>query len=111
VRKLDARGSPSVFIGYEPGAKVWCIYDLASRRVVVSRDVVFDVMASWTTKDEEMDPSGDFILEFHTLKIGSEHKGSPEPIVGMSTLSPAALALEPMTPAPTASPPPQPEFV
>jgi hypothetical protein len=84
---------------------------LHQRRVVVSRDVVFDVMASWTTKDEEMDPSGDFILEFHTLKIGSEHKGAPEPIVGMSTLSPAALALEPMTPAPAASPPPQPEFV
>jgi transposase InsO family protein len=46
LKKLEDRGTPVVFIGYEPGAKAWRFYDPASRRAVVSRDVVFDEFAS-----------------------------------------------------------------
>jgi hypothetical protein len=42
LKKLDDRGTPVVFIGYEPGAKAWRFYDPATHRAVMSRDVVFD---------------------------------------------------------------------
>ena len=42
VRKLDDRSRPRVFIGYADGAKAYRVYDLMSRCVLVSRDVVFD---------------------------------------------------------------------
>ena len=42
LRKLDDCGLPAVFISYKQGVKVWRFYDPATRRVVVSRDAVFD---------------------------------------------------------------------
>jgi len=42
VRKLDDRSRPGVFIGYADGAKACRVYDPVLRRVLVSRDVVFD---------------------------------------------------------------------
>jgi hypothetical protein len=46
LKKLEDRGTPVVFIGYEPGAKAWRFYDPVARRAVVSRDAVFDETAS-----------------------------------------------------------------
>jgi hypothetical protein len=31
-----------IFIGYESGSKVYCMYVLVTKRVHVTRDVVFD---------------------------------------------------------------------
>ena len=36
-----------VFLGYERGSKAYRLYGLASSKVVVSRDVVFDEAACW----------------------------------------------------------------
>ena len=47
MKNLDDRGTPVVFIGYEPGAKAWRFYDPATHRAVMSRDVVFDEPTSW----------------------------------------------------------------
>lgn len=47
VKKLDDRSTPMVYIGYEPGAKVWHFYDPVARRVHVSRDAVFQEHESW----------------------------------------------------------------
>jgi hypothetical protein len=41
-KKLDDRSAPMVFIGYEPGAKAYRVYDPVARRVHVSRDIIFD---------------------------------------------------------------------
>ena len=46
LKKLDDRGTPVVFIGYEPGAKAWRFYNPASRRAMVSWDVVFNEPAA-----------------------------------------------------------------
>ncbi|KAF8783882.1 hypothetical protein HU200_000329 [Digitaria exilis] len=51
LSKLEDRSAPMVFLGYEPGSKVYRLYDPRSRRVVVSRDVVFDEAASWDWKE------------------------------------------------------------
>ena len=42
MRKLDDRSRPRVFIGYADGTKAYRVYDLKSRCVLMSRDVVFD---------------------------------------------------------------------
>jgi len=47
VRKLDDRSGPGVFLGYADGAKTYRIYDPVSRRVLVSRNVVFDEARGW----------------------------------------------------------------
>jgi hypothetical protein len=40
--KLDDRSKPMVFIRYEPGSKAWRFYDPVTKRVHVSRDVIFE---------------------------------------------------------------------
>jgi hypothetical protein len=40
--KLEDRGTWMVFVGYERGTKAFGMYDPISKRVHISRDVVFD---------------------------------------------------------------------
>jgi len=47
VRKLDDHSRPGVFIGYTDGAKAYRVYDPVSRRVLMSRDVIFDETRGW----------------------------------------------------------------
>jgi hypothetical protein len=42
LKKLDDRSKPMIFVGYEPGSKAYRVYDPSTRRVHVSRDVIFD---------------------------------------------------------------------
>jgi hypothetical protein len=48
LKKLDDRGTLVVFISYELGAKAWRFYDPAMHCTVVSRDMVFDELTSWS---------------------------------------------------------------
>ena len=41
-RKLDDKGIPTIFIGYERSCKAWRLWDPESNRLIVSRDVNFD---------------------------------------------------------------------
>jgi len=41
-KKLDAKGLPMVFVGYEPGSKAYRLWDPANHKVVISSDVTFD---------------------------------------------------------------------
>lgn len=47
INKLDDRSKAMVFLGYEPGSKAYRIYDPVAKRIVVSRDAVFDKATSW----------------------------------------------------------------
>jgi hypothetical protein len=42
LQKLDDRSCLMVFIGYETGSKAYRLFDPSTRRVHVSRDIVFD---------------------------------------------------------------------
>jgi len=68
LRKLDDRGEAGVFIGYAEGAKAYRVFDPASQRVRVSRDVVFDEGRGWDWTSPAAGTSGaagsDFVVEF-----------------------------------------------
>lgn len=46
-RKLDDRSKMLVHLGTEPGSKAYRFLDPTSRKIIVSRDVVFDEYQSW----------------------------------------------------------------
>ena len=47
TKKLDDRSMEVINLGREPGTKAYRLYDPVSKRVMVSRDVVFDENRSW----------------------------------------------------------------
>jgi hypothetical protein len=47
LKKLDDRGRKMIFVGYERGTKAYRAYDPITRRVTISRDVIFDEEAQW----------------------------------------------------------------
>jgi hypothetical protein len=58
-----------VFIGYEHGSKAWRFYNPATKRVLVSCDVVFEENRAWDWGDaEKVDYENPFCVEF--MQIG-----------------------------------------
>lgn len=53
--KLDDRSRVVVYLGKEPGTKAHRLYDPQSKRICVSRDVVFEESKSWTWKTQTGD--------------------------------------------------------
>ena len=47
MKKLDDRSKPMIFVEYEPSSKAYMVYDLVTRCIHISRDVVFDEEAQW----------------------------------------------------------------
>ncbi|KAG7553438.1 GAG-pre-integrase domain [Arabidopsis thaliana x Arabidopsis arenosa] len=64
LKKLDDRSKALVHLGTEPGSKAYKLLDPARRRIVVSRDVVFDEKRGWnwnhSGKDESDNAPGMF---------------------------------------------------
>lgn len=79
MRKLDDRSRILIHLGTEPGSKAYRLLDPQARKIVVSRDVVFDETKGWNWKhcDAEQDGNGSFKITFevfgnHGLQ-GEEH--------------------------------------
>ena len=51
LKKLDNRSRMLIHLGTEPGSKAYRLVDPTSRRIVVSRDVVFDEDKGWNWKN------------------------------------------------------------
>lgn len=47
LKKLADRSRMLVYLGTEPGSKAYRLFDPQTRRIIVSRDVVFDESKSW----------------------------------------------------------------
>lgn len=56
-------------LGIEPGSKAYRMFDLTSRKIIVSRDVVFDEQKTWewNNSSEEVKDPGRFIVSFGTF--------------------------------------------
>jgi hypothetical protein len=75
LRKLDDRSTPMIFIGYEPGTKAYRVYDPATRRVHISRDIVFDKGATWKWEEDEAGATadgGEFAVFHHHARASSQ---------------------------------------
>lgn len=59
LRKLDDISKMLVNLGTEPGSKAYRLYDPQTRRIIVSRDVVFDEMRSWDWSRSSLDQKRD----------------------------------------------------
>jgi hypothetical protein len=53
LQKLEDRSKAMIFVGYEPGFATYICYDPHTKRVHISRDVVFDKYASWDWTDTQ----------------------------------------------------------
>ncbi|KAF8690661.1 hypothetical protein HU200_041034 [Digitaria exilis] len=116
LKKFDDRGTAAVFIGYELGSKAWRFYDPATRRAVVSRDIVFNEPTAWAWKDETVDVgiSSEFtIKDMETVYHDEPTEASPIPMSpGPATpaaSTPHGTAMPTLPAPPTSSP--QVEFV
>ena len=66
TKKLDDRSRTLVHLGTEPGSKAYKLFDPISRKIVMSRDVVFDVNKGWkwSNSNDTEDNPGIFKLTF-----------------------------------------------
>ena len=79
-RKLDDRSRRMIFVGYEPGSAAYRVYDPSTRRVHISRDVVFDEAAQWTWQGDHNGEPADFIIE-------DGYTDAPERVIVTTTAS------------------------
>ena len=70
LRKLDDRSKMLVNLGTEPGSKAYRLYDPERRRVIVSRDVVFDETKSWNWGKDSNEHEREESDESFTVALG-----------------------------------------
>jgi hypothetical protein len=96
--KLDDRSSSVIFLGYEQGCKAYRCYDLVTKRIIMSHEVIFDEPGQWHWDDGEdsVDVFEPFIIEYTTEIVqGREYvpaSASPAPSHAPSTPPPAVQA-------------------
>lgn len=59
LRKLDDRAGTLVHLGIKPGTKAYRLYNPTNRKIVISRDIIFDEERGWkwnTNKEETCEP-------------------------------------------------------
>lgn len=82
LKKLDNRSRALVHLGTEPGSKAYRLYDPTTRKVSVSRDVIFDEnkMWNWRSSTEEVTVPGAFEIKFN--EFGNRGINKNKDIVG-----------------------------
>jgi hypothetical protein len=79
LKKLDDRSVPMVYFGVEEGSKAHRLYDPQSKKIVVSRDVVFEENVSWDWTAEVGENSEFVVIETEEEAIpqymGTGHGG------------------------------------
>jgi hypothetical protein len=113
LKKLDDRSKPAIFIRYDTGSKAYRTYDLATQRVRISRDVVFEEEAKWDWAGAQLD--SEFLIDYVEMAhqelvtmrqnvlevVHDQASTSPTPtpvagpqVFGLPPLSPALSALD-----------------
>jgi transposase InsO family protein len=71
LSKLEDRSTMMVFIGYEPGSKVWRFYNPVARHVHVSCDAVFEEDRAWSWNEDEIGDDEPFRVKY--IAVGGAH--------------------------------------
>lgn len=93
-KKLDDRSRRMIFVGYESGSKAYRVYDPSTRRVHISRDVVFDEAAAWAWSVANPSEPSDFTVE-------EQDHAEPSVIITTTTTTEASSASSSASPAPS----------
>lgn len=82
TRKLDDRSIPMVHLGFEPGTKGYRMYDMAGKKVVISRNVIFEESKKWDwhggRKDHELTDITEKDFVIHPDMTPTEQQGPSE---------------------------------
>ena len=70
LRKLDDRSRKLVHLGTEPGSKAYRLYDPITKRIVVSRDVIFNESEGWEWNKEGTETSNNEGFELQVESLG-----------------------------------------
>ena len=84
LKKLDDRSEAAVHLGIEPGSKAYRLYNPTSKKIIVSRDVVFDEKARWNWKGDVKQVQSKPGM-FHMAWGAIEDNGSGPFVVGVAT--------------------------
>lgn len=100
LKKLEDRGRKMIFVGYERGTKAYRAYDPVTRRVHVTRDVIFDEEGQWNwdaLADDGIQEGSD---EGFTVEYSTMYQGAPVAAEGAEDLG--LPEEEPQAPSPCA---------
>jgi transposase InsO family protein len=105
VNKLADRSSKMIFIGYEEGSKCYRVYDPISKKLQVSRDIMFEENRSWEWQENGSAerPLPSFTVEY-ALEDGTVELDAGGGTASTNVLFPAPAPSTPST-ANTSSPP------
>ena len=84
LRKIDDRSEAAVHLGIEPGSKAYRLYNPTSKRIIVSRDVIFDEKTRWNWKGEGKQVQTEPGM-FHMTWGTTEDNGSGPFVVGATS--------------------------
>ena len=72
LKKLDDRTRPLVHLGTEPDSKAYRFFNPKTRKIIISRDVVFNETARWNWEKNEDSEPGKFTAYFgNFLDVGA----------------------------------------
>lgn len=67
LKKLDNQSRMLVHLRTEPGSKAYRLYDSTTRKIVVSRDVIFDENKMWNCRNNSKDSGETFNVVYGTF--------------------------------------------
>lgn len=73
LKKLDDKSVPMIYLGVEEGSKAHRLYNPQSRRIVVSRDVVFEETISWEWNSKNSEGS-EFVVDDEIQVVTQTHR-------------------------------------
>jgi len=74
LKKLDDRSVPMVYFGVEEGSKAHRLYNPKTKKIVVSRNVVFEENVSWQWENE-FGENSEFVVEQNEVEQGPQYYG------------------------------------
>ncbi|KAL0423499.1 UNVERIFIED_CONTAM: hypothetical protein Sradi_0884700 [Sesamum radiatum] len=87
--KLDPKSKQCIFLGYKKGVKGYKFWDPVPRKMVISRDAVFDEQSMLQQHQDKMPKIGSYSntlqMELELHPVATKNRGSSHPTSGGST--------------------------
>nr|KYP40240.1 DNA topoisomerase 2-binding protein 1 [Cajanus cajan] len=66
--KLDYKCEVGIFLGYNINSKGYRVYNLETKKIIVSRDIIFDEFSKWNWKKHQVEGSSKGLFDEDTLQ-------------------------------------------